>query len=96
MNPFPVSLAQVINQNTTSSKLCTESKFNVFWISLLIFTQLTAVAYATDWAIVTLFHLPIVVTFILAILSVTAVLGGTWFAINAAINAERYHDCDIE
>lgn len=89
MGTLLVSPEQNPAPNTISNKLTAGSKLNAFWICLLIFTQLVAVAYAADWAIITLFHLPFALTLALAIITSTGVFYGAWFAVRAAINAER-------
>lgn len=62
---------------------------NIFWVCLLIITQLVAVAFATDWAIISLLNLPFALTCVLAVVTAAAVVYGSWFVIKAAVLAER-------
>ena len=62
---------------------------NIFWVCLLIITQLVAVAFATDWAIISLFHLPFALTCVLAVVTAAVVVYGSWYVIKAAVQAER-------
>jgi K+-sensing histidine kinase KdpD len=89
MNTFHTAPDQIATKNSTSDKLSTTSKMNAFWVCLLIFTQLVAVAFATDWAIITLFNLPFALTVVLAIITAAGVVYGGWFAVRAAINSEH-------
>ena len=89
MNTLHTAHDHTTTNNPTVKNLSTTSKMNAFWVCLLIFTQLVAVAFATDWAIITLFHLPIPLTVVLAIFTAAGVVYGGWFAVRAAINSER-------
>ena len=63
--------------------------FNIFWVCLLVITQLVAIAFATDWAIISLLNLPFALTCVLAVVTAAAVVYGSWFVIKAAVQAER-------
>lgn len=89
MNTLHTAHVHTATSNPTVNKLSATSKMNAFWVCFLILTQLVAVAFATDWAIITLFHLPIPLTVVLAIITAAGVVYGGWFAVRAAINSER-------
>lgn len=84
-----------IQNNSIPQKLSLGSKLNAFWVCLLIITQIAAVAFATDWAIITLIHLPLALAVVLTLITAAAAIYGSWFAIRAAIQSERQYCGEI-